>query len=207
MATPNWQITGDFFGNCSCDYLRCPCPASNFTELPTQGWCKLAVMFHVERGQFENVNLDGCNVIMVADIPGAMADGNWAIGLIFDEQTTPEQQQALGTILGGQAGGPMADAAPWVSKFLGAETRPIEFKKEGLKRSLSVPGMVDLYAEGVPGADPNEPAYWDNIPHPANTRVGLGRGVRTNIQAFGIDFEGEEGQTMAAMCPFNWQVG
>ncbi len=206
MATPNWQITGDFFGNCSCDYLRCPCPASNFTELPTQGWCKLAVVFHVERGQFENVNLDGCNVIMVADIPGAMADGNWAIGLIFDEQTTPEQQQALGTILGGQAGGPMANFAPWVSKFLGAETRPIQVQKNGMHYSFSVPGMIDYVTEGVPGANPDEPVYLDNVYHPANSRVALAKGVRSHLHAFGVDWDGIDSRSFGVFTSFNWQV-
>ncbi len=206
MANSKWYLSGDFYGSCSCAHLRCPCPGSNYTELPTRGWCKIVIGFHVERGQFEDVNLDGRDVVMVADVPGVMADGNWSVGLIFDDRSTPEQQQALATILSGQAGGPMEVAVPWVSKFLGAETRPIEFKKEGLNRSLSVPGMVDVAAEGLPGANPDEPVYWDNLIHPANTRVAIGKGVRINIHAFGIDFNGGDGSTFTANTTFNWQV-
>jgi hypothetical protein len=50
MTNSKWHLSGDFYGNCSCAHLRCPCPTSNFTELPTRGWCKLAILFHVERG-------------------------------------------------------------------------------------------------------------------------------------------------------------
>lgn len=206
QTTPKWHLRGDFYGNCSCEYLRCPCPTSNFTEVPTNGWCKLAIVFQIESGRFGDVDLEGCGVIMVADIPGAMADGGWSIGLIFDDKITPDQQQALGAILGGQAGGPMADFAPWVSNFLGAEMRPIEFTKNGADRSLSVPGMIELTAEGVIGTDGKQ-VVWDNVPHPANSRVGLGRGVKTAIHAFGVDFDGAPGRATGVMCPFDWRVG
>jgi len=85
------------------------------------------------RAQFQDVKLDGRNAIMVADCPSAMADGGWSAGLIFDEDATPEQQQALGAILSGQVGGPMTAYAPWVSKFLGTTTKKIDFVKDGLK--------------------------------------------------------------------------
>src|SRR5256885_1473898 len=32
-----WQIRGEYFETCSCDFL-CPCPTSNLTARPTQGW-------------------------------------------------------------------------------------------------------------------------------------------------------------------------
>jgi hypothetical protein len=174
--------------------------------VPTKGWCRLAIVFHIESGQFGQVNLDGRDVVMVIDIPGAMANGNWALGLVFDDKATPEQQQALGGIMGGQVGGPMADFAPWVGRFLGAEQRPIEFKKNGSDRSLSVPGLIEVNAEGVVGVN-GKPVEWNNVPHPANNCVALGRGMQTSIHAFGVDFDGDPGRTTGVLCPFSWEVG
>jgi hypothetical protein len=207
MATEKWQLKGEFYGNCSCSVLQCPCPTSNFMAMPTNGWCRLAIIFAIDRGFLGDVNLDGLRVIMVADIPGVMRNGNWAIGLIVQQGASPEQAQAIGAILGGQVGGPMAEFAPYVTKFLGMEFRPIEFRLDGNQRALAVPGMLNLSAEGMLGADKKEPVYWDNVPHPASSRVAIARGQQTHIHAFGVDFDGPDGGSTGVYSPFNWQVG
>jgi hypothetical protein len=204
---PKWHVKGEFYANCSCDNYRCPCPVSNFRATPTHGWCRLAFIFHVDEGQFQDVKLDGRNAIMVADCPSAMADGGWSAGLIFDEDATAEQQQALGAILSGQAGGPMTAYAPWVSKFLGTTTKKIDFVKDGLNRSLYVEGMIDNAAEAVIGPDGKTPIMWENLFHPANSTVAIATGKRTNIHAFGIDFEGGDAGSFAAFTTFSWQAG
>jgi hypothetical protein len=206
MPNTNWQISGDCFGNCSCDYLRCPCPSSNFTEQPSRGWCNLVLILYVDRGHYGNVALDGLTIAIVAHCPGIMAEGNWSLGLIVDERATPEQQQALAAIFSGQAGGPIAAFSPWVGQFLGLEARPIQFQKNGRRYSVSIPGRVDLLTEGTAGANPNEPVYLDNLPHPVNSRVALARGVQSHLHAFGIDWDGIEGRNFAIFCSFNWQV-
>jgi hypothetical protein len=205
MANTQWQIGGNFFGNCSCDYLRCPCPSSSFTEMPSKGWCMLMIVFHVDQGHFGDVSLDDLSIAMVAHIPGIMADGNWSLGLIVDERATPEQQQALVSIMGGQAGGPMAAASSWVANFLGLEVRPIEFKKSGTNHTVVVPGLVDYATEAVPGANPQEPVYFDNLPHPVNSRIALGKGTRSHLHVFGIDWDGDA-RNFGVFAPFNWQV-
>jgi hypothetical protein len=204
MATVNWQISGDFMGNCSCDYLRCPCPTSNYTEQPNRGWCNICIVFRVERGHYGDVRLDDLSAAMVIHVPGAMADGNWSLGMIVDDRATPEQQQALVAIYSGQAGGPMAAASGWIGTFLGLEARPIRFHKEGKKYSVQVPDMVDCAAEGTAGANPDEPVYLDNLFHPANTRVALAKGLRHHLHAFGIDFDAG-GPNFSAYTTFDWK--
>ncbi|TIT85362.1 MAG: DUF1326 domain-containing protein, partial [Mesorhizobium sp.] len=47
MAT-SWQLSGDYFENCSCDVV-CPCLISTNAQLtskPTQGACDVALVFH-----------------------------------------------------------------------------------------------------------------------------------------------------------------
>jgi hypothetical protein len=38
MSSVAWQISGDCFETCSCDYL-CPCAPSNLAAQPTKGHC------------------------------------------------------------------------------------------------------------------------------------------------------------------------
>jgi hypothetical protein len=94
-----------------------------------------------------------------------------------------------------------------VTKVLGMEFRPIEFRLDGNQRALAVPGMLNLSAEGMLGADKKEPVYWDNVPHPASSRVAIARGQQTHIHAFGVDFDGPDGGSTGVYSPFNWQVG
>jgi hypothetical protein len=42
-------------------------------------------------------------VVVVADTPHVMADGNWRVGVVMDPTATPEQAAGLGAIFGGQA--------------------------------------------------------------------------------------------------------
>src|ERR687885_648319 len=60
-----WQIRGEYFETCSCDYL-CPCPTSNLTARPTQGWCTFAFVQHIDQGHFDGVQLDGLNFAIIA---------------------------------------------------------------------------------------------------------------------------------------------
>ena len=116
MANSTWQVSGQYFETCSCDYL-CPCTPGNFTGKQTLGYCNFAFVFHVDRGRYGNTTLDGLNFAIVGQAPGpTFADGNAAVGLISDERATPEQQQALVQIGSGQGGGPMAAFAPFITK-------------------------------------------------------------------------------------------
>jgi hypothetical protein len=164
-------------------------------------------VFHIERGQYDNLKLDELNFAVVAHVPGpTMADGNIAVGFITDERATAEQQQALVQIGSGQGGGPMAALGPLVSQVLGVEAKPIDFKLEGMRRSVSIPGMLDQTIEGVAGADPNEPLYMDNTVHPVNTRLALAKAVSSHLHAFGIEWDDDSGRNNGHFAPFNWQA-
>ena len=82
MASPtNWRFSGDYFENCNCDVV-CPCLASlraPLTARPSQGVCDLALFFHIDRGSYGELSLDGLNVAVIAHWPGPMADGNGSL--------------------------------------------------------------------------------------------------------------------------------
>lgn len=205
MAKVAWQLSGDYFETCSCSYV-CPCLPTNLAGQPTKGHCYFAFAFHIDRGRYGNVGLDGLNFAVVGQSPGVMGNGNWSVGLITDERAKPEQQQAITTIASGQAGGPMAALAPLIGKFLGAEAKPVHYQKDGMKRSVSIPGVLDQAVEGVgSAAKSGEPLYIDNTLHPANPRLALARAARSHLHVFGLNWDDASGQNNGHFAPFNWQ--
>ena len=115
-----WHLSGDYFENCNCSVV-CPCLVSKappLTSRPTEGVCDVAVIFHIEKGRYGDVTLDGLNVALAIHTPGPMGEGNWAVGAYIDERADEKQTEALGAILTGTAGGPMAAFAPLISKNL-----------------------------------------------------------------------------------------
>ena len=121
VADPAWQVSGQYFETCSCDFL-CPCITSGLTAMPTVGACTAAMAFQIEQGRHGVVSLDGLRFVVVLRTPGEMVKGNWSVGVITDERATADQQQALVGIASGQAGGPMAALGPLVGTFLGVES-------------------------------------------------------------------------------------
>lgn len=204
MATTLWQISGQYFETCSCDFL-CPCGISSFAARPTQGSCTAAIALHVEQGHYDGTDLAGRDVVAVIYTPEEMGKGNWTMGLIIDDGANAEQQQALTTIVSGQAGGPMAALGPLVETFAGVEVRPAQFEQTGLKRSIAFPGLLDQVADGAIGANQSDPMYLDNVPHPVTTRLALAKAERTHIHAFGIDWDADSGTTNGHFAPFSWQ--
>jgi hypothetical protein len=60
-AQTKWRLSGDYFENCNCDVV-CPCLVSSaapLTARPSQGVCDVALVFHIDKGNYGQVSLDG----------------------------------------------------------------------------------------------------------------------------------------------------
>ena len=205
MATMSWQLSGDYFETCNCDFL-CPCLPSNLAAQPTKGHCNFAMVFHIDQGRYGDLSLDGLRFAVVGQTPTVMSQGNWSVGVILDDRATAEQQQAITAIASGQAGGPMASLGPLIGTFLGTAVQPIYYQRNQLQRSVTIPGLLDQAVEGVSSAsNPSEPLYIDNTLHPANTRLALGRATQSHVHAFGLDWDETSGQNNGHFAPFHWQ--
>ena len=204
MAATPWQLTGQYFETCSCDYL-CPCILTNLAATPSKGSCTFAMVFHVDRGRHGGTTLDGLNFAVIGYTPEAMGNGNWSVGVIVDDRASEEQQQALAAIASGQAGGPMARLSALVGTFLGMETRPIHLQGSGMNWSASIPGVLEQAAVGVPGGDAADPIYLDNTLHPASSRLALATAQRSHLHDFGLDWDDASGRNNGHFGPFNWQ--
>jgi hypothetical protein len=201
----NWRVEGDYFETCNCDYL-CPCLPSNLSAKPTQGNCLFAMVFQINKGNHAGTSLDGLSFAVVGKTPGIMAEGNGSVGVIVDERANQAQRDAMLAIASGQAGGPMAALAPALPNFLGVEARPIRFTKNGAKRSVEIPGVLEQGIEATPSpSKPGEPLVIDNGAHPANPRVGLARATASHVHAFGFDWDETSGRNSGLVAPFSWQ--
>ena len=183
-----WSIQGEYLENCNCDVL-CPCIHSGMQAKPTEGTCDVPLLFHIGRGNYGDVRLDGLNVMNLLHTPGPMGEGNWSVALYIDERTDDRQREALEGIFSGQVGGPMAAIAPLITNFLGVKFVPIEYRSEGKKRGGSIPDILDMEVEAITGADSEEPIWIDNAPHPASTRLAVARSTKGKYTDHGFNWD------------------
>ena len=206
MAAPGWQVSGQYYETCSCDFV-CPCVPGGLTVSPTRGTCTFAMAFQVERGSYGPVLLDGLGFIVLGFTPEAMARGNWSVGLIAGERASDEQRDAITAIASGAGGGPMAALSGLVGTFLGVQPAPIHFDRSGAKWSVTAAEFVDMAAEGAMGMNPGatEPLHLDNTGHPAADRFALARAARSRVLALGLAWEDASGKNNGQYAPFSWR--
>lgn len=206
MALPSWHVNGQYYETCSCDFV-CPCLPGGMTVGPTRGSCTFAMAFEVSHGSFGMVSLDGLGFIILGFTPGPMANGDWSVGLIADDRATDEQRDAITAIASGGAGGPMAALSGLVGAFLGVQSAPIRFDREGRKWSVTASGFLEMAAEGVMGLDPaaTEPMHLDNTGHPAADRVALAHASHSRVHALGLAWEDASGMNNGQYAPFSWR--
>ena len=205
MANTDWKISGDYCEACSCDSV-CPCPTSGLAARPTKGACDAGLVFTIERGTFGTTSLDGLSFAVLLHTPGPMIAGNWTVGVVVDERATAAQRDAITTIASGQGGGPMAAVGPLVGTFAGVQSKPIRIERNGMRRSVSIPDMLDFAVEGIPGANAGEPVYFDNVGHPAASRLALAKASRSHMHAFGINWDDTSGTNNGHFAPFAWSA-
>src|SRR5260221_12644763 len=102
MASSSWQVSGQYYETCSCDFV-CPCLPGQMAVNPTKGSCTFAMAFQIERGHFKEVSLDGLGFIVLGFTPGPMGNGNWSVGVVADERASAEQRDAMTAIASGAA--------------------------------------------------------------------------------------------------------
>ena len=144
-----WKVDGSYFEACSCA-VACPCV---FTSPPTEGDCIALLAWHIDSGAYANVALDDLNVVLAAYAPGHMLEGKWQVALYLDERASAAQQDALGKIFSGQAGGHLANVMPLIGTVLGVKSVPIEYKAEGRERSMRIPTVATMEVEALAGQD------------------------------------------------------
>lgn len=147
-----WKVTGTYFEACNCDAI-CPCVV---TGSPSDGFCNALIGWHVDRGNFGDVSLDGLNAALFAHVPGHMLETKWRVALYVDERADAGQQEALTRIFSGAAGGPLAEMAPLIGEVLGVKTAAISYRSDGRQRALTIPNVADMAIEALAGQNGEE---------------------------------------------------
>ncbi len=148
----SWEVSGVMLEVCNCTLL-CPCWL-DMTAQPDQGWCGTAILFDIERGHVDGLDLAGRKVVMAADIPGAFAGGNFTVRLYIDEGASAEQRQTLEQLFTGQLGGPMAALGPAVTTLLPTRVTQIMVQHgETVTATIGDAGRLQWAPRQGPGGD------------------------------------------------------
>ena len=151
MVVPIWHLSGDWFDVCKCN-IPCPC---TFAQTPSYGDCDGVLAYHINKGIYGEISLDGLNVLAVSYFKGNIWSGNTKadIAVFFDESANRQQRDALNMIFTGKAGGFMAEFAKLIGEVRGVEFAPIKFEiAEDLGYwSAEIPGKVIARGEALTG--------------------------------------------------------
>ena len=205
MASPAWKVTGQYYETCSCDFV-CPCIVTELTATPSKGSCTFAMAFQISRGTFGGLSLDGLGFLVLGFAPQEMGRGNWSSGVVVDERADANQRDAIVAMATGSAGGPMAALAGMIATFLGVESAPIRFDKEGVTWRVEASHLARFAATPAMGMDPanGEPLQLRNTGHPANTNISLAHAVESQVSAFGLSWNDVSGENSGQFAPFAW---
>jgi hypothetical protein len=188
-----WSIKGSYFETCSCE-LMCPCNLS-FDHGATYDFCRVTLVFHVKEGEVEGTDVGGVKLVVIADTPKVMTDGNWRLGMFVDESASDDQVAKITAVFGGQLGGPMAALAPLIGEMLGVERATIEIVEDGLNHSVRIGDQIDFEVKDIVpfGIETGEPAKLTGIFNPVGSELTAAEAQRSSINAFGISYEGKSG--------------
>jgi hypothetical protein len=204
---PRWTVEGDWFDVCRCT-IPCPC---EFAQAPTDNYCQGVLAWHINRGTFGEVKLDGLNVLALGAFTGNLWDGKTkaTMGIYMDERADLQQRDALQTIFGGRGGGFPAMFASLIGELRGIEFAAIEFE---LASDLStwrarVPGRVEASATALTGPM-TPPGKRVQTINPPGSEVGPGTvatwGVATADKVDAMGFSWEWGGRSSKHIPFSW---
>ena len=196
-----WKLSGSYAETCSCE-LMCPCNLS-LDHGATYDYCRVTLVFDIHEGEIEGTDVAGLKVAAIADTPKVMTEGNWKLGMFIDERASDEQMDKLVKVFGGQLGGPMAGLTPLVGEVVGVERAAIEVNDDGVRHGVRVGDAIDFEIEDIVpfGVETGEPVRFSGMFHPVASDLTMAEAQRSQIDAFGISYEGKTGLSTSA---FSW---
>lgn len=87
-----------------------------------------------------------------------MADADWTVAPYLEDRASPAQQETLGTVFGGKAGGHPAHLAEFIGELRAVEAVPIKFELDGRKGNIRIGEVGEAKAEPIDGQDGMAPA-------------------------------------------------
>jgi hypothetical protein len=196
-----WKIRGTYVETCSCEFF-CPCNF-NLANGADYDRCRATLVFNITDGEIEGTDVSGLVVVVIADTPKVMTDGNWRLGTVIDSRADDEQAEKLRGVFSGELGGPMAALGPLVAENLGVQRAPIDVREEGLLHAVRIGDTTSLEVEDVVpfGVESGEPARVTGVFHPAGSEFNVAKAKSADISLFGIEYQGKSGISSSQ---FSW---
>jgi hypothetical protein len=206
---PKWKASGEWFDVCNCN-IACPC---EFAQSPTYEECEGILAYHINKGNYGDITLDGLNVLVIDSFKGNIWAGDGltkvSLAIFFDEKADEKQREALSMIFSGKAGGFMAEFANVIGEIRGIEYAPIKFElADDLSYwSAEIPGRVLARAEALTGptTPPGKRVQTINLPGSEVGPGGVatwGRSLADEADAMGFKWA-RKGRSSKHI-PFDW---
>jgi hypothetical protein len=125
--------------NCTCNML-CPCWFGVKELIIMDQWyCGAPLLFRIQNGGIDGVDLKGRDVVLALDFPGpTILDGNATFRLYIDEAADERQSKELEVIFQGKKGGPMEMISTLASKWLPTQKTKIDVNDDGTNLTATV---------------------------------------------------------------------
>lgn len=196
-----WELNGTYFENCSCD-SACPCATSGFGQPADEDYCHAVLVFHVDTGAIDGVDVAGRTAALVVDSPKMMADGGWSVGLFLDDGASDEQADKLGSVFGGQAGGPPGALAPLIGEVLGIERAPISYNSDGLVHSVKIGEAIEIEVQDIVQQGSDSPVELHGLTATPVPSVAVATATKASVDAFGLEWDNTGKNGFSG--PFSW---
>ena len=202
---PHWQITGDWFDNCSCA-VACPCTFARRTMGSASQFCS---------GTFDVVST-GISIWMV------LASSEWADGKVISGRERPREQPAFSSMnapttsrpkcFGGQVGGFPALVAALFAE--GRQVRGVERARiifdiapDRSHWGTEIAGKVKAWAKALTGPTSVPDKYPQLMNAPGSETgpgqiVTWGKSTSCSVDAFGYKFQWTTNSSKHI--PFDW---
>ncbi len=207
---PAWHITGDWFDNCSCA-VACPC---TFAQAPDNGICKSVLFWHIRKGHYGDVDLDGLSFVRVGRWEGDLWAGKveGIAGIFIDERADARQAEVLPRIFAGEVGGFPARVAGLFAE--GRQIRGVERARISFELApdrghwgTEIAGKVRAWAKALTGPT-SLPGQYPQLFNPPGSETGPGQIVTwgkstvCSVDAFGFKFAWTTNSSKHI--PFDW---
>ena len=97
----------------------------------------------------------------------------------------------------------MEALGPLVGENLGVQRAPIEVEDDGLRHRVRIGDAVEYEIEDIVpfGVETGEPVRFNGMFHPVGSDLTMAEAKRSQISAFGIEYEGKTGLSTSE---FSW---
>jgi hypothetical protein len=187
----SWKLEGTYMESCNCDAI-CPCIMLN---TPTKGEYSVLIVWQINKGSDDNIDLSGLNVALLVYSPGKMHETPWDVAVYIDSKAKEDQKSSLLKIFGGKAGGHPAALAEMIGNIIGVADANIEFNKQGKNYTVKIADVADVELETLEGQGGGNITVSN---HPFAVAPGysavVGKAKKSRIKAYDWDwnFDGQQ---------------